>query len=285
MTLAARLVEWSLAAAATAWVGGSAGPLVWQALAGPTLPVPDVAPTAVSAGTPSVEPDAVDRLLAAAPFGRAPVADAPVAAADIPATALQVTLLGVTLADDPRLSRAIIAAEGQGPESYAVGAAVTATVRLAAVEANRVLLAVGDRTEALGFPERPSGDPASLAPVGLPFGFAPGLVPAVAEGPPSRDPDTVIAWYRAEIDRSPDAVMDRLGIAATPEGYRILDTAPPDVRQAGFLPGDVVAEVNGVAVGDVEGDRLRLDEIIAAGRASVAVRRGGETIRLSFPLR
>jgi general secretion pathway protein C len=276
-------IEWLVAAAAAISLGAAAGPVAWRAMGvveGPTsLPA-----GAVAAATPgAVQPPAFDALRLGALFGE-PAAPPPASGTEIAATTLQLTLLGVTLAEPSELSRAIIAGGDRPVASYAPGAPVTASVRLAEVRADRVLLVVDGRTEALFFPDRSTAAPGAAAPGAVPAGFG-GVVPIASAGPPSRDPDTVIAWYRAEIDRSPQAVMERLGVAAMPDGYRILESAPPEVRQAGFRPGDLVSRVNGQAVGDVTADRQRLDEIVAAGRATLELQRDGETIRMTFPLR
>lgn len=273
-------IEWLAAAATAVSLGAAAGPVVWHALGVVEGPEARPAGAAVAAPRVAAPPASLDVLTGTPLFGRAE-APAPVAEG-IPATALNLTLLGVTLAEPAAQSRAIIAGGDQPVASYAPGSRVTAAVRLAEVQADRVLLSVDGRIEALPFPD-PAAAQAGAAPGVLPAAFA--TVPIATSGPPSTDPDEVVAWYRSEIDRSPEAVMERLGVAATPQGYRILDAAPPEVRQAGFRPGDVVARVNGVAVGDVAADRLRLDEIVAAGRATLELQRDGETIRMTFPLR
>ena len=274
-------IEWLAAAAAVVSLGSAAGPVAWHLFGVVAAPAPQ--PFAALAGAaPDPAPPSLDALLDSALFGLAPAAE-PQADATIPATALNLTLLGVTLATPADRSRAVIAGGDRPAGVYAPGEAVTASVRLVEVQADRVLLSVGGRTEALTFP-----DAAVAGASGASTPFLPAVqatVPIATSGPPSTDPDAVIAWYRTEIDRSPQAVMDRLGLAATPEGYRILDTAPPEVRQAGFRPGDLVSSVNGVTVGDIAADRLRLDEIVAAGRATLELQRAGETLRMTFPLR
>jgi general secretion pathway protein C len=275
----AGLPVWLFGAAMAAGLGAAAAPVVWH-LAGE---LPEGAAPAVAAPPPAAAGEAgVDLapVLALAPFGRP--AEAPAAAPEaapeavgVPATALGLTLLGVTLADRPDASRAIIAGGDLAVASYAPGAAVSAGAVLAEVRADHVILEVGGRREALAFADAmPGAGP----------GAGPGAPPAFAAAAPS-DTDAVAARYRAEILRNPQAVLDRLGLEATPAGYRITAAAPPEVRQAGFRPGDLVTAVNGRPVGDVAADRARIDEIAAAGRASLEVARDGQTIRMTFPLR
>ncbi len=274
-------IEWLAAAAAAVSLGSAAGPVAWHILG--VVDGPAAQPYAALAGAvPDLVPPPLDALLDSALFGLAPVPE-PQADTAIPATALNLTLLGVTLATPADRSRAVIAGGDRPVRVYAPGEAVTSSVRLVEVQADRVLLSVAGRTEALPFPKTAPPGAEVTRTAFLPA--AQTTVPIATAGPPSTDPDTVIAWYRSEIDRSPQAVMDRLGLAATPQGYRILHTAPPEVRQAGFRPGDLVSSVNGVTVGDIAADRLRLDEIVAAGRATLELQRGGETLRMTFPLR
>jgi general secretion pathway protein C len=267
---------WLAAAAAAASLGVAAAPVAWRTppVAGAPAPGPAVAaPPGADLGP----------ILAFAPFGRAE-APAPAAPAEVPETALGLTLLGVTLAVPDSASRALIAAAGGRPVSHAVGAQVADGVLLQAVHPDHVTLKVGERVETLSFP--PPGTSAAQAAGG------PDLRNLIAGGTaaprPAADdntPEAVIARYRAAIHQDARGVMDRLGLELAQGGYRITERASPGVRHAGFRPGDVVTSVNGAPVGDMDADRVRFDEIAAAGRARVEVQRDGQTIVMSFPLR
>lgn len=263
---------WVLCSLAAVSLGVAAGPVVWhllgQARTGtPTLDVQ-------AAGAPPVAAD-ISAIVAFAPFGDPAPSVAPAPAA-IPATQLGLTLLGLTIANPANASRAIIGGGDQPVASYASGDAITPDVTLSEVRADHVILLVNGAPEALFFA---ASDGGATAP-------ALNIVPIIAAGPADpTNPDAVIAYYRDEILQNPQAVLDRLGLQATADGYLISDAADPDVRRAGFRPGDLVTRVNGQAVGDVARDQVYFDDIAAAGRATVEVQRAGQTITMTFPLR
>ncbi|MGL5008573.1 MAG: type II secretion system protein N, partial [Paracoccaceae bacterium] len=180
------------------------------------------------------------------------------------------------IANPATASRAIIAGGDLPVSSYAIGQTITPTVTLASVHPDHVILMVNGAPEALFFANNAS----PITPQ------SPGFVPIANAGPPDpTNPDAVIAYYRDEILQNPQSVLDRLGLQATPEGYLIADTADPDVRRAGFQPGDLVTRVNGQAVGNVAQDQVYFDQIAASGRATVEVQRAGQIITMTFPLR
>lgn len=268
---------WLAAALGAISVGVAGGPVAWR-LAGE-----DGAAVKASAAGPVVEGARLDLtpILAFAPFGSAVPPEA--APQVIGETGLGLTLLGVTLSVPPSASRAIIAGGDSGrADSYAIGTSITANATLAEVAQTHVVLKVDGRLETLSF-DKPGDSPAAPAKTDLR-----NLIPSSAEpsaAAVSNDPDAVIARYRAAILQNPQSVMDRLGLEATGDGYRISDTASPGVRQAGFRPGDLVTAVNGQQVGDIPSDQRYFDEVAASGKARVELQRDGQTIIMTFPLR
>lgn len=223
-------------------------------------------------------------ILALAPFGQVPQAAAPVAA---PRQAdLGLTLRGVILAAEPRYSLAILAGRDGKAAPYGPGDTLPGGATLDGVFATHVVVLVEGAAQTLGF-AAPTGktDGAAAIRARLPGAVAGTAGGAVALPQTGAAPDQVIATYRRLIADNPQAVLDRLGVTATAQGYRIGDNAHAGVRRAGLRPGDVIARVNGTAVGDIERDRRFFDEIAATGRARVEVVRDGQSIILSFPLR
>ena len=270
-------VVWLAAAVSAISVGLAAGPVAWR-LAGESG-------QAVGAATaaPATEAARLDLspILAFAPFGSTvPVAASPQVVGE---TDLGLTLLGVTLSSPASKSRAIIGGGDSGrADSYAVGSNITATATLAEVTRTHVMLMVDGRLETLSFARAGAAKPATgKADLRNLIPSAPPASPAAE----SNDPDAVIARYRAAILQNPQSVMDRLGLEATGDGYRISDAASPGVRQAGFRPGDLVTAVNGQKVGDIAGDQRYFDEVAASGKARVELQRDGQTIVMTFPLR
>lgn len=268
---------WIAAALSAISLGVAAGPVAWR-LAGES----GQAIGTVTA-LPAVEVARLDLspILAFAPFGSAVASEA--GPQVIGETGLGLTLMGVTLSIPTSASRAIIAGGDSGrAESYAIGTAITANATLAEVARTHVVLQVDGRLETLSF-DKPGAKPAVAGKTDLR-----NLIPsasAPASDAPSNDPDAVIARYRAAILQNPQSVMDRLGLEATGDGYRISDTASPGVRQAGFRPGDLVTSVNGQKVGDIASDQRYFDEVAASGKARVELQRDGQSIIMTFPLR
>ena len=270
---------WALAALTALSLGASAGEVFWR-MTGTTTTTR--APVRLA---PSEEPQRLDLtpILALAPFGTEVTAPAdPQISGE---TSLGLTLLGVTIAKPAAGSRAIIAG-GEGlPRGYFIGETITAAASLSAIETDHVVLDVGGRLETLSF-AKPDANGAAAPGNGpdlrnlIP---ASGATAAPAEG--SNEPDAVIARYRSAIQMDAAGVMNRLGLEATDQGYRITESASPGVRQAGFRSGDVVTSVNGKKVGDMDADQVYFDEVAASGRARVELLRDGQTIVMSFPLR
>lgn len=268
---------WIAAALSAISLGLAAGPVAWR-LAGETGQA--IGTAAAAAVTEVARPD-LSPILAFAPFGSAVVSAA--SPQVIGETGLGLTLMGVTLSIPTSASRAIIAGGDSGrAESYALGSAITANATLAEVARTHVVLQVDGRLETLSFDK-----PGAKAPVAGTKDLR-SLIPsnsAPAADAPSNDPDAVIARYRAAILQNPQAVMDRLGLEATGDGYRISESASPGVRQAGFRPGDLVTAVNGQKVGDIASDQGYFDEVAASGKARVELQRDGQSIIMTFPLR
>lgn len=268
---------WVAAALFAVSVGFAAGPVAWR-LAGESGHAIGAATAAPASEAARID---LSPILAFAPFGSAVAA--PASPEAVGETGLGLTLLGVTLSTPPSRSRAIIAGGDSGrAESYAIGSNITIGATLAEVTRTHVVLSVEGRLETLSF-ARPGTKTAPSGQTDLR-----NLIPSTtnAPSPPAADDaDAVIARYRAAILQNPQSVMDRLGLEATADGYRIADTASPGVRQAGFRPGDLVTSVNGQKVGDIPADQRYFDVVAASGKARVELQRDGQTIVMTFPLR
>lgn len=264
-----RALFWITACLVAISLGVSAAPVAWRLAGHDGTPlVPFSAEAAPAPQRTDLTP-----ILAFAPFGSA----APVAQPDEPIaiTETGLTLLGIALAEPATQSRAIIAGGDTPVSSYGAGSPISAAVTLDQVFPDHVILQVNGQPEALYFTAT-AGAASDVDLENL-------IVTDEATG--TNDPDAVIARYRAQILQNPQTVMDRLGLEATDQGYRITDAAIPGVRQAGFQPGDVVTTVNGKAVGNVAEDQTYFDEVAASDRATVEVQRDGQTIVMTFPLR
>ena len=272
-------------------LGVAAGPVAWR-LSGAPVGMAMVAPGAAAPGrsAASERPD-IGALVAENPFGATytPEAEAVLVAE----SDLAFTLLGVTLGNPESNSRAIIGDGAAQAMVHAVGAELAAGVTLTEIKADHVVLSVNGTLQTLSFPNAPVAAPVAVAAADP---FASGvaamsrLIPAevsyfVADPDAATDADSVIARYRTAIRQNPMSVMLRLGIEATDNGYLVTENTSQGVLNAGFRPGDVIKVVNGKAVGNLQSDVELFDQIALAGLAQVELIRGGEAIKLTFPLR
>lgn len=210
---------------------------------------------------PAVAPD-IAPALALAPFGKAALADAG------QPTTLPLELKGVIAASPPSLSTAFIAVSGAAPAAFHIGESVSgATIQ--AILRDRVILAIGGRSEFLAFPD-PTLSPeqrqaaaqgqAQAAPSGAPIASAP---------PPGPPAPMGAAGLLERFDASPAA-----------GGYRIGANAP-----AGMMPGDVIQSVNGTALNDPTAANAAFAAAQASGSAQVQILRDGRRLTLTVPLR
>lgn len=274
-------------------VGTVAGPVAWR-LSGEPVSGAVVAPgAAAEIPAAGVERPDISGVLAANPFGA--VIALETAAVPVGESDLGFTLMGVTLGNPEENSRAMIADSSALSKSYAVGAGLASGVTVSEINGDHVVLSVGGTLQTLSFPNTLATTvppPVAGAPAAAASGVAAlnRLIPAevsyfVAEPEEATDADSVIARYRAAIRQNPMSVMLRLGIEATDRGYLVTENTSQGVLNAGFRPGDVIRTVNGKAVGNLQSDVELFDQIALAGLAQVELVRGGEEIKLTFPLR
>ncbi len=256
----------------------------------PTGPVTDARSATAQSSTPPVD---VNAILASNLFGAAESGGAQVAEAPAVATQLPLELLGVFVADRPENSAAIIAQRGKPGQLYTVGEDVPGNAALLEVHPTHVVLRRAGIRETLHFP---TGSAAIAARATLPepeAGFdEPVMEPlpdefedAAMEPPPDEaTPDeqsvrALVDEYRERLEQDPAGTLQSLGVSAVAdgaaEGYRLGNLAQsPYLSQTGLQPGDVILSVNGRPVGDLEQDRLEMDNVLAQGSARLEVQRG-----------
>jgi general secretion pathway protein C len=246
----------------------------------------------------------LDAILASNLFGAADAtAEAAPASTPAVATRLPLELLGVFVADAGEESAAIIAQRGRPGMLYTVGEDVPGNATLLEVHPTHVVLRRAGIRETLHFPTvgRSSGAGVGFEPVPaepvydqvsdaeyaasyadddgyedelgideeLPESSG-GAIDSVSE---------LVAEYQEQIDEDPTGALAELGVEPVSEGsaagYRIGDLArSPYLSQTGLQPGDVILSVNGRPVGDVQQDRLELQNVLAQGSARLEVQRG-----------
>ncbi len=81
--------------------------------------------------------------------------------------------------------------------------------------------------------------------------------------------------------RNPQSLLSGYGISATSEGYRIGNNARLIIMTTDLRAGDLITEINGMRVGNVEQDQARLDEFMAGGTFGITVQRDNDILQMS----
>lgn len=196
---------------------------------------------------------------------------------DAPETRLSLKLLGVYAAEDPSLSRAIIASSGQDEKLYAIGDAISNNVELHSVFPDRVIISRDGKLETLRM-ERDG----------------------LAEKQPARAKQSLRSESRVTDDgnltaRNPEKLGEiRNQLLADPtkaanyirvvpassggqqQGYRIYPGRERELFEAaGLRPGDLVTAVNGISLDSPDTALRLLNELSNAQSINVTVERGG----------
>ncbi|ATY32029.1 type II secretion system protein N [Sphingomonas psychrotolerans] len=213
-------------------------------------------------GGPAVAPD-IAPAIALAPFGKASAGES------AQATSLPLELKGVIAAMPASLSTAFIAVSGAAATPFHVGEAVNGAT-IEAILRDRVILAVGGRSEYLAFPDptlspeqrQAAQNQATQTP-------QPGTAPAPGAPPPPAAPPASTAGILQRFDATPVS-----------GGFRIGDNGPP-----GMVAGDVIQSVNGTSLGDPAAANAAFASAQASGNAQIQILRDGKRLTLTVPLR
>lgn len=240
--------------------------------------LPPVPASSRAAPESSVSSVSVDRIVAAELFGKV-TADEPVAIVeqeDAPDTQLSLELKGTVSASDADRALAIIAERGGAERVYFVGDAVPGGASLHAVYPDRVLLRRAGRLEALRLPR--SDESAATRPAA-----------AVRAAPaPTRTPTPRAATVQ-EVVRQGAAALTEI-IRPQPvfkdgrqQGYRVYPGRQrQQFAQLGLRPGDLVTQINGMALDDPARGMEIFRGLADATSVTVTVDRNGEIEMLTL---
>lgn len=201
------------------------------------------------------------------------------------ATRLPLELQGVFVAGVQNDSAAIVAQKGRPGMLYVVGQKMPGNAELVEVHADHIVLRRAGVLETLKFPTStgqfvPAPDePEEVAADDLAL-----TEPEISEDGRDergrkRTTSDALAEYRERIETDPEGALADLGISPVNDGdasgYRLDDLSDsPFLSQTGLQPGDVILSVNGRPVGDINQDRMELDNVLAQGSARLEVQRG-----------
>ncbi len=185
-------------------------------------------------------------------------------------TSLALTLYGIRLNEGSGLGSAIIAGPDGVQNSFAVGDEIMSGVVLKAVAFDHVTIDRGGAEEQL-FIDQSQPAPAEAAEGG-------GQAPA----------EDVPPQITGRVNPTADSLKRDIGIAPRMQNGRvtglILTAKGPGFQNAGFLPGDIISQIDGQPVGSV-GDLQALQAKIAPGaRISLMVERGASTVTINLTL-
>jgi len=241
------------------------------------------APTVSADSTRSRPAGNVNWILAKHLFGEAGAAPLERETDNEPAvqTRLPLELQSVFVADSAEESAAIVAQRGKPSKLYAVGDNLPGNAELVEVLTDRIVLRRAGVRETLMFPKSSSSQMVAMPEEPEPdFGGDLQPDPQIrSDEEPPVDPAAVLEEYQSKLADDAQGTLSELGIEAVDDseagGYRIGDvSSSPYLRQTGLQPGDVILSVNGRAVGDIQQDRLELENIMAQGSARIEVQRG-----------
>lgn len=265
-------------------VAYQASRLTWLVLApGSASPGSGIAPPPRGLAAVAPTPDYGGAIAERHLFGEAPTATAE-APEEAPETKLNLQLLGLfATADGGGL--AIVASGGRNAQVYAVEETLPGGATLKQVLADRVILERDGQLETLRLPEQrpPLIDYAEPAEGGRPL----------AETAPPAGGDAVaesLARWRERAIRDPSRLGRMLDVEPVEDangfaGYRITPSSDdPIFAQAGLMPGDIVTEINGVALTSPQQGMLALRRLVDARELSMTVLRDGQPVHIQHSL-
>lgn len=195
-------------------------------------------------------------------------------------TRLSLELIGVFVATVADESRAMIAQKGRDPESYAPGDRLPGNARLVDVYWNRVVISRAGQHELIRF-EHDTGNIQKVDAGGGAPQIATPEAAAVVESArpqrPARDAQQAVSRYRQAFEENPGQALADAGVALGPDrdGYVVGALADlPELSHTGLQAGDRILSVNGLAVGDPDSDRLKIEDFLADGAARLEIQRG-----------
>ena len=235
-------------------------------------------------------------------FGRLEVADTLPQALDAPETKLNLELQGIFIAQDAKLSTAIVAQKNKTGELFAIGDKLPGNATLAAVFEDHVLIRRGTRVEKLLFSDSKfqfvsDRSPASTSPrsgggisdtTRSHLGSAKNSISDKNESNNNPINNSPVNTYQEKLRSDLQGTLSKAGITpvSTGEsnGYKVGADAQGAIKQAGLQPGDVILSINGKPVGVASNDSALMAQVMASSRVRVEVRRGARRFFLTVPV-
>ncbi|WP_341708231.1 type II secretion system protein GspC [Halopseudomonas sp.] len=266
--------------AISAWILGH---LIWTLIEPQSvMPAASSLPYSVSSSERSVAQPGFRELALLSPYGRA---DRAPVAVDAPDTKLSWTLKGVLSDPDPARSAAILVTQGQPEKLYRVGATLPGQVRLEQVLADRVMLMRDGQLETLRLKRNElngsgrsarNARTAALPEVDANQTLAPdGNLARIDREAWLNDPQR----FAEVISANPVMVDGALyGIEVSPARNA------REFEAAGLKAGDVITDVDGTPVSQIEDYRDILRDMSGATSVSVSLERDGQPMNITITM-
>lgn len=226
---------------------------------------------------------------------------APGASGAAPATTLSLILRGTFASSDPHTGIAVIAGADGNERAYSVGDEVTPGAHLSAVYPDRIVLRHEGVDESLKLPRDRNlapGDIVKPTPATTSSRIANNAVAgaspiaAMQASTASNQAPAPADWQQtvARMRQNPAELMQRVQVVPVLDGGKLTGVRlsangdPALMRQIGLMPGDVVTQVNGVAIDSY----ARAQEIVShlgnSSSVNVIVLRDGKPVALTVSL-
>jgi len=204
---------------------------------------------------------------------------------DAPDTRLNLTLSGVFASPDKQEARAIIGDPRGREQSYKVGDSLPGGVKLSEIHEDRVILQRNGGYETLRLPRDQNNNAAART-----VSHQQSRRVNARPGNRAVNPNAALQRYRNEIKNNPRSLMNY--VRATPArengqfiGFRLQAGRKPGVLQElGLQPGDVVTNINGVAIDNPARGIQAMRQMSDGQTINVTLLRGGQEVTMDFTL-
>lgn len=261
------------------WIAAQLAALTWGVMPQPDSDIEPVALVGSVAVPPQRSPhaDLIDRLPGWHLMGLTVKESAPVAVntpLDAPDTRLGLTLSGALASDDKRHARAIIAEQGGKEQQYAIGDILPGNAELSEIYPDRVILKRSGRYETLRLPTD---------------GQSGGNISPLARARTPATPAERLRTVREGIRSSPRSLYNlvrasqKLDDAGNILGYSVEPGSKPELfEEVGLQSGDVIVEVNGLALSEPDNGAGALKSLTSGEAVTVKLLRGGQEHTLTL---
>ena len=200
-------------------------------------------------------------------------------------TRLPIELLGIFASENTSRSSAIIAETGKPGVIYSEGDIIPGGVKIAKVHPEYILLQRKTILERLTFPKPKSQDFV----INTNDIILERNLHSVQEKNQELPVKSITNRNLAATLDGRNKMLEQLGMNATSvgkaKGYRVGGLVnSPYLSQTGLQPGDLILSVNGQPVGDIEKDKMEIDNIMAQGSARLEIQRGTRTFFVTATL-